>query len=140
MEKYKLGRRTGCLTAVGVSAWDLVVGFAGIQTGPDDRFEFEHPGANRSRDPASKLVPGGGKLVEGGEGVSNHGLEVERAGGLIESPERFGAVGVELKELLGLRLREGRWEDRDVIESAQKRKRIQPGHLEPGAQVLRNKR
>jgi len=71
-------------------------------------FEFEHSETNRVRETASNLLAGGGKLVEGGEGVPNHGLEVERTGRLIQGPERFCTVGIELEELVGVRLREVR--------------------------------
>ena len=90
-----LGLRSGCR-------------LRGIQTRTDDLFELEHPGTNRVRETASNLLAGGGKLVEGGEGVPNHGLEVERTGRLIQGPERFCTVGIELEELVGVRLREVR--------------------------------
>ena len=67
----------GCLTGIGVSAWDLVVGFPTIQTRSNDLFEFEHSETYRVRETASNLLAGCGKLVEGGEGVPNHGPEVE---------------------------------------------------------------
>ena len=98
----------GCLTGIGVSAWDLVVGFAGIQARTDDRFDLEHTGTYLVRETASNLLAGGGKLLKGSECVPNHGLEVERTGRLIQGPERFCTVGIELEELVGVRLREVR--------------------------------
>ncbi|MGH7165258.1 MAG: hypothetical protein ACREIS_07020 [Nitrospiraceae bacterium] len=125
---------------MGVSAWDLVVGFAAIEGRSNDLFELEHPGTNSMREAVSNLLTGARKLVEGGEGIADHGLEVERAGRLIQGPERFRTVGIELEELVGVRLRKVRRWDGDVIESAQKGERIQPRHLQAGAQILGNER
>ena len=101
----KLRSIGGCLTDIGVSARDLVVGLPQVERRSDALFDLEHPGADRVREAASNLLTGGGKLVEGYEGVPDHGIEVERAGRLIQGPESFCTVGIELEQLMGLRLR-----------------------------------
>jgi hypothetical protein len=91
---------------MGVTAGDVVVGLGGVETGADGLLEFQDSGGVCGREAGSKLFAGGGKVVEGGEGVADHGPEIERAWGLVQGPEGFSTVGIEFKELLSLRLRE----------------------------------
>jgi hypothetical protein len=93
---------------MGVTAGHVVVGLARVETGPDSLLEFQDSGGCRRRQPGSNLLAGVGKLVERGQGIADHGSEIERAWGLVQGPQGFGTVGIELKELLSVRLREVR--------------------------------
>jgi len=114
---------------MGVPAGDVVVRLGGVKAGADGRLKFADSGDGRGGQPCSNLLAGLGKLVERSEGVADHGLEVERTYGLIQRPERFGTVRIELRQMLGMRLREVRRRDEGFVESTEKRERVQPRPL-----------
>jgi len=64
---------------MGVTAGHVVVGLVGVEAGPDSLLEGEDSGGCRRRQPGSDLLASVGKLVEGGQGVADHGHEIERA-------------------------------------------------------------
>ena len=125
---------------MGGAGWHVVVRLGGVETGPDRLFEFQDSWGRCGGQPGSNLLAGLGKLVERGEGVADHGLEVERAWWLLQRPEGFGTVRVEFKELLDLGLWEMCWHHERLVESTKKCQGVQPCLLEKGAQVRGNER
>jgi hypothetical protein len=123
---------------MGVSAGDVVVRLGGVKAGADALLEFEDSWDGRWGQPGSELLAGLMESVERGEGVTDHGLEVERSRRLIQRPERFGTVRIELRQLLGMRLREVRGWYETFVESTEKGERIQPRPLKTGAEVSRD--
>ena len=78
-----------------------------------------------------------GERLERGERVAGHRVEIEGTRRLIQGPEGFRTVGVELKERVELGLGEVRRRNLGVVERAEQRQRVQPGRFEPRAQVWR---
>ena len=120
---------------MGVATGHVVVGLGGIETGPDDWFEGVNAcgrggGELRADEGASR-----GERLKRGERVAGHRVEIERASRLIQGPEGFRTVGVELKEPVELGLGEVRRRDLGVVERAEQRQRVQPRRFEPRAQV-----
>ena len=58
---------------MGVTAAHVVVRLAGVETGADSLLELQDSGDRWGREPGSKLLAGGGKIVEQCEGVADHG-------------------------------------------------------------------
>jgi hypothetical protein len=76
----------------------LVVGFVGVDVF-DERVlapnEFRSSGLGEV---VGKEIAGVVELIEGEARVVDNSSEVEGAGGLVESPERLGKVGVKFEE------------------------------------------
>ena len=125
---------------MGVAARYVVVRLARVETSADRRFECQDSGGRGCRQPSSHLLAGLGQCVERGERIAEHRPAVERARGLIQGPERFGTVGIELKEIRGVWLREERGRYPRVIERPEQRERVQSRRFETGAQVRRDRR
>jgi hypothetical protein len=58
-------------------------------------------------------------VLEGGERITHHGGDIHRTGGLIEGPEGFGTVGIELVELVQRGVGQQVERDQVTIERAQ---------------------
>ena len=126
-------RAYGCLTDLGEVARDVVVGLAGIQGGADARLQCRHPG--RGGNPRAHDVARGRQVLEGRECVADHGGDIQRAGGVIEGPEGFGTVGIELGELVQLGVGQSRERDQGLIERAQQREGLETGDFQPRPEV-----
>ena len=104
---------------------DVVVGLARIEFGADARLQCCH--ASRGRDPRAHDVARGRQVLEGHECIADHGGDIHGASGVIEGPERFGTVGIELVELVQLGVGQLRERDQGMIERAQQREGIEAG-------------
>jgi coenzyme F420-reducing hydrogenase alpha subunit len=85
---------------MGVVAIDSVIGLMWVEVHADSVFEDLDFRSGAFRQMEANEFASGWELVEGGEGVLDHSCEVERAGGLVESPQGLGAVCVEFIELM----------------------------------------
>ena len=81
------------------------------------------------------MVTDGGKKVERGECVAKHGPEVKRGSGLVQSPERFGTIGVQLEKVAGLWLRELSWQHGRSVERPQEGQGVQPVSFQAGTET-----
>ena len=88
----------GCLPETGVHAGDVDVCLARIERDTDDLDSAGEAVSVRGGEAGEELLVCAGDLVEGCEGVSDHGGEVESGGRAIEDDEGLGAVGVEFHE------------------------------------------
>lgn len=119
---------------MGVTAGHVVVGLGGIETGPDDRFEGVDARGRGVGELRADVGTSRGERLERGERVADHRVEIERTSRLIQGPEGFRTVGVELKERVELGLGKVRGWDLGVVERAEQRQRVQPCRFEPRAQ------
>jgi len=118
---------------LGISTGHVVVGLDGIEGRAGHRLQtFELGTAVRG-----KLNPdrwaGVTERGKRGERVAHHRLDVERASGLIEGPQRFGAISVERGQVSQRRVWEIARRETGLIEGAQERERVEARLFKPPA-------
>jgi len=74
-------------------------------------------------------------VLEGGERVADHGGDIHGSDGVIEGPEGFGTVGIELVELLELHVWQSRERDQGLIERSQQGEGIEAGDFQSRPEV-----
>ena len=114
-------------------ARDIVVGLTWIKVGADARLKRLHPW--RAGDACAYDMARGRQVLEGRGCIADHGGDIHGAPGVIEGPERFGTVGIELVELVQLGVGQSRERDQGMIERAQQREGIEAGEFQPRPEV-----
>jgi hypothetical protein len=77
-------------------------------------------------------------LVERRQGVAEHGVEIQAARGLVQCPESFHVIGIQLKQLAYQAL--GDFSGRQIhpIQRPKQRQQIEPGSFQTRSEVDRD--
>src|SRR3989304_10418272 len=92
-------RPFGCLTVLGVSAWHLFIGFLGIKRFSDGCFHGFHLRTRPGREIRPEERAPLRKSLQRILGIVKHGANIQAVRRLIERPEGFGIVSVQLEYL-----------------------------------------
>ena len=128
----------GCLTALGVSARNHSVSFSRIQIRTDGEFQLGQWGMSLGRQVFAESGAGCGELIQCRQSVAQHGMQVELARRLIESPQSFCIVGIQFEQLP----EEALWNlwrrQIHAVQGAEKRQQVQSRGFQTRAQVRGN--
>ena len=132
---------SGPASTAGGSGGDghVVVGLAGVETGADGLLELRRTlGMAAAGRRARTCSRASGSASSEARVSRTMALKSSEPAGLVQRPEGFGAVRIELEELVGLEVAGAARRHGRLVEGTEKRQRVQPRCLETGAQVGRD--
>ncbi len=74
-------------------------------------------------------------MCQSGQGIAEHGLDIQGSGSLLQGPEALRIVGIQLKELSNRSLRDLRGCQIHSIQRTKQRQQIEPRRFQTGAKV-----
>ncbi len=77
-------------------------------------------------------------LVQSGQSVAEHELQIQGSRWLIQGPERLGKVGIQFEELSNQPLRDLSRGQIHLVQSTKQRQQIEPGRFQTGAEIGRD--
>jgi hypothetical protein len=86
--------RWGCLTILGITTWDHIVGLSRVEVFADGEFQSREAGVGAGRELVTESRAGVGQLLQGSERVAQHGTQVEFPRWLVEPPQGFHIVRI----------------------------------------------
>jgi len=109
----------GCLTVLGVSAWNHAVSFFRIEHPSNGGFQVGKRGVR----PSGKFFPKSGsscgQLIKCSQRVAPQGTDIQASRGLVQTPESFRIISIELKKLTKEPLRDFRSRQVHAIQSTE---------------------
>jgi hypothetical protein len=135
VESNGLDHWTGCLTILGITTWDHIVGLSRVEVFADGEFQSREAGVGAGRELVTESRAGVGQLLQGSERVAQHGTQVEFPRWLVEPTQGFHIVRIQFEQLTDKALGDLGWSQIHPVQGTKQSEQIQPCGFQSRAKV-----